>query len=698
MSAWWRRGLGALIALGALGVGRVVAEPELNVSGAGWLESNKIERSVRSLSQVETRSTLDANAIEDAVFFTLSAVAANGYLRAEVDATIERPSGEVLKHHFDYRFAELLPRPLEAVRLDLEVIQGVRYHFGEVTTEGGEAVLSSERAHELLVPSGGLLNLRSDRMFTPARLRQGLDQIEVWLAARGYADARARAVSEERNHETGEVTVRVEIAPGRQWYVTSVDTDAAPAGVDVPDLPVAADQIWTSGWQQDEVEKVRQAYFEAGYVDVRLRAEREGEVADDGTMGAAVHIGVEPGTQVIAAPVQFAGDVVVADSVLRRRVEVTAGEPLNPSDVEATRRRLGRLRALAGVDVRYESAADGQRSPVFVLEEREPWESSLLLGYGSYEQVRGGVELRGFNLLRRSHQLRLEAVGSLKSLRGDMVYTVPDLFGETVDAKLRLFGLDREELSFQRQEYGAVASVTRRDLAWIKADFTAAYTYQDLRSRESELGTRAMDVVDTTSASLTLGLSHDGRDNPLVPHEGLRWFAQIEAADPVLGGESGFQRLEAGLSWHRPLGDTNWLHVGLTHGTVLTLGQDSDRWLPANKRFFPGGENSLRGMTTGEASPRNGAGEFVGAKSFTLLNVEFEQALTRRISAVLFYDALGETARIQDGLWDVQLHSVGLGLRYQTLIGPVRLEYGHNLTPRPLDPDGTLHFSIGFPF
>jgi outer membrane translocation and assembly module TamA len=45
-----------------------------------------------------------------------------------------------------------------------------------------------------------------------------------------------------------------------------------------------------------------------------------------------------------------------------------------------------------------------------------------------------------------------------------------------------------------------------------------------------------------------------------------------------------------------------------------------------------------------------------------------------------------------------KLYAVGLGVRYQTIIGPVRAEYGHNLNPRPLDPAGTLLFSIGFPF
>ena len=96
--------------------------------------------------------------------------------------------------------------------------------------------------------------------------------------------------------------------------------------------------------------------------------------------------------------------------------------------------------------------------------------------------------------------------------------------------------------------------------------------------------------------------------------------------------------------------------------------------------------------------PRNAVGEFIGAKSFTLLNMEFEQALTRRISAVVFWDALGMTAELENGLWADVLHTVGGGVRYQTLIGPLRVEYGHNLNPRPLDPSGTLHFSLGFPF
>ena len=45
-----------------------------------------------------------------------------------------------------------------------------------------------------------------------------------------------------------------------------------------------------------------------------------------------------------------------------------------------------------------------------------------------------------------------------------------------------------------------------------------------------------------------------------------------------------------------------------------------------------------------------------------------------------------------------RLYTAGLGVRYQTLIGPIRVEYGHNLNPRPGDPQGTWQLSIGYPF
>jgi outer membrane protein assembly factor BamA len=155
--------------------------------------------------------------------------------------------------------------------------------------------------------------------------------------------------------------------------------------------------------------------------------------------------------------------------------------------------------------------------------------------------------------------------------------------------------------------------------------------------------------------------------------------------------------METWTSWHHPLGGGRTLSLGLSQGVVIPNGSNNEN-LPFNRRFFPGGENSIRGYTEGRASPRNDRGDIVGAETFTLGTVEFEQALTPKWAVVLFSDSLGMAKRISNYPWDTGLFSIGTGIRWKTVVGPIRLEYGYNLNPRPGDPSGALQFSLGFPF
>ena len=106
---------------------------------------------------------------------------------------------------------------------------------------------------------------------------------------------------------------------------------------------------------------------------------------------------------------------------------------------------------------------------------------------------------------------------------------------------------------------------------------------------------------------------------------------------------------------------------------VTTLGTD-DRTLPVNQRFFPGGDNSIRGYQRGEAAPRGPDGLFFGAKADLLLNSELEQALTSHWSLVAFGDSRGLAPFLRGHPFSERLYSAGLGVRYQTIIGPLRLE------------------------
>jgi outer membrane protein assembly factor BamA len=329
------------------------------------------------------------------------------------------------------------------------------------------------------------------------------------------------------------------------------------------------------------------------------------------------------------------------------------------------------------------------------LKEGREVDVSMLFGFGSYELLRLGFEVNQYNIFGRAHHARFRIAQSFKSSSADYLYTMPELIGEDVDVFFNAFGLRREEVSFTREEYGGSVGA-KRFLKAISSDFGIRYNYQILNATETDVAEQ-VGVTEATVGSFVFDLKRDKRDNPLYPRDGYKLYGSLEVASEVLAGDVNFERMEIGAAFHQPIRRTSWLHLGINHGAVFTQGDPLNQ-LPFNKRFFPGGENSVRGFQQGEAAPRNADGDVIGAETYLSANVELEQALTEKWSVVAFSDSIGFAKEIGNYPFDETLFSVGVGVRWKTVIGPVRLEYGHNLNPRKDDPIGTLHFSIGFPF
>lgn len=673
-----------------------LTDAKLSVSGLGPWRNRELRVALKRLLGDQRGSTLDANAVEDAAFLLMSALDEDGYLKPAIAAELTRPDGTEITVRFEGENAAALPRPLVVRAAKFKVHRGVRYHLTAVTITGLTAI----------EPALGRAYFRDDTTlfsnftttpYSPARLKQATGALRSELRDLGYAEAVVAPPEIKINDTSGAVTLAIAVQEGPQWHVTTL----ALAGGDAPGVPAFApasylQKPWSPQWSQDLATAIRRTYYAGGYPDVRVTLTRETGVASAGVKPVAVVARVVPGPAVRVGTVRFEGALRTRPQTMRSRVPLADAAPLDPLKLEQGRYRLSRLGIFDALDLHYAPGTGNVRDPVYVVRETRRWDANLLFGYGSYEQWRAGVELQQHNLFGRAHESQLTLIQSVKSSRGDYTYTVPGLIGEALDGSVKLFGLRRQELAFLRQEYGGTVTLSR-PLPWIGASATAGYTYQRLSNADNQLATRALDPNAVFAASLDLSLTRDRRDNVLRPHRGYRWFIRNEVADHSLGSEVNYQRLEFGGAWHTPWGRSRWIHVGFTHGVVTSLGSD-DRDLPVNKRFYPGGENSIRGYADGEAAPRDASGAFRGAKSYTLLNVELEQAITKNWSLIVFTDALSTAVTLSNYPFENQLYSAGLGVRYQTLIGPIRVEYGRNIKPRPQDPSGTLQLSLGFPF
>lgn len=190
----------------------------------------------------------------------------------------------------------------------------------------------------------------------------------------------------------------------------------------------------------------------------------------------------------------------------------------------------------------------------------------------------------------------------MKSTNLNFSYTVPELLGDSIDGTAELFAL-RREIAFLREEYGASFTL-RRPVERFGGDATLRYSIESLRNSRNALVRRPTDTDELSVASLTFALNGDRRDNPLLPRHGYSWITRLQVANPSFGGDSRYQRLELGGSYHTAWGDSRWLHAGLFHGVITTIDGD-DSTLPINRRFYPGGDSIRRARCTSPSDSRS---------------------------------------------------------------------------------------------
>lgn len=668
------------------------------ISGFGFLGNRDMVRLLRNFQPDEKMPVvLDRTFVEDAALVLLGRAHDEGYLRANLEGDFTMTDGTRQMLSWTNALEAELPRDFAAHAVRFNLREGVRFYYQSLEFTGLNA-FTKRKATSYFINGDALLKLRVNRIFNPGALANSLAALREAYARAGYQSAVISTNQVIWDETTGGVRVKISVHEGLPTIVRSVRVQVQ--GGDAPSEPsptLHPDQPYSRLWQQDMAQTLKAGQQIKGFPDTEVAFTELRRETNPANIQLDLSARVTPGPFILVGAVKKEGNYRVRNSVLSRRIKVESGEPLNRVAAEDSRQRLARLGVFNSVRLRYEPVDESTRDVIYELEEAKPISLSVLLGYGSYELLRGGLEFENRDVLGMAHDLQMRAVQSFKSSSGDLLYTVPEAFGENVDLFLQGSGLLREEVTFTRKEYGGSIGI-QKPLVPIRTDFTLRYDYEFLNSQYDQ--PNSPDLVGTNqanSAAFVIQLVHDVRDNPLLPRNGLKLFTRMEIASASLGGDVNYQRVLVGGAYHRDLGRGLLLHLALMQGVTFTWGGNPDQ-LPFNKRYFPGGANSVRGYVEGEASPLDPNGQQLGAETFTQANFELEQLLTESWSVVAFLDVVGFAQDRADYPWDQVLSSVGAGLNWRSIIGPVRLEYGYNLNRRALDPVGTLHFSVGFPF
>ncbi|MDQ8205213.1 BamA/TamA family outer membrane protein [Pelagicoccus sp. SDUM812003] len=664
----------------------------VSVDGFGLFGSAELRNALRLLEM--EGDTISGRQIDDGAFLIITRLKQSGYLDARLSAEIKLDEERSITASWSTDFEPQLDPDLTASSASYTVEAGTLHYYEEVEITGLHSIPIDE-ARTYFVPDDTLYSRKKDRAYSPSLLSSQQKQLIGALSALGKADARVAEQTVDIDSETGQVFVQLTIDEGPLYRITeqviSIDTESSPA----EESSIPTDAIYSKIWIENRLRALRNESYQLGYPDTRI-SHSNSEVTNKGdTIELVVRFDIQRGSKVILTDVKHLGADDTKTSLLERKTDLVVGEPLDITEVEAARRRLSSLGIFKRIDLEYEEVGDNGRQAIFNYEKGLRLEWQLLLGYGSYEGLRGGVLAKRSNFFGRAHSLNFQAVQSIKSTHGRVNYTMPELLGEFIDVRVEADYLDREELYFDRTERGVSAGVSTH-LNNYGIDLGLDYAFERKRSSDPRFNAD-LRLEDTNIGSISVRATKNELDNILYPTSGYEISSSFRYASEELGGETEFIRPEVGASFHHRI-DSRWiLHLSGKLGYTSSPDENVVA-IPYGERFLVGGENSLRGFRRGEAGPVDSEGIPIGAEAVALFNAELEYPLFNRINAVVFFD----TARVWDSTGDLDTFedfaNVGIGVRYKTIVGPVRLEYGHNIDPRPSDPEGTVHLSIGFPF
>ena len=681
----------------------MASESNFAIKGFGFLGNMELERRVEFLTgrSPEDNQLSTLAEVEDTAFIILQFLRKEGYPEPRLSGNITFLDGTTLNATWTLPYASQVDmvareRPVQSVTFHCQ--PGRLNHYRSVTIKGIEQAMEPEKAQGYFLASGVLFILRSDQAFTMETLNRRISNLLYDLREMGYQSVEIRERSVEIDEESGAVDVELALELGPLHRVGNIhvelDTGEEPAVAD--SARKASGRIFNETWLGEFRQKLQNAQYRQGYPDTRIHDNRL-PTRTDGDEEVLVDLSftIDRGPLVTFTGATFEPAGSLRPSILGRTLRgLDPGDPFNLLQIEKSRRELMALGVFESVDIRIDDTDPARRGVTYRLFPLPERRFVLRVGWGSYEQARAGFYWEHRNPFKRAHRYRLEAMQSMKSTEGELTYVMPQFFDRRITGYGRIRHEYREEIDFDRTTSQILFGASQR---FLRGDLELVGEYSiELQDSDREAGV-AGSVDQLTVSSVILQANYDKRDNPLFPSSGFDLGVTTKTASEFLGGSADFRKVELSGTYHRYLGSAVYLHVGLEYGAIFSE-KPTERNLPFNERFFLGGENSIRGYRQGDASPRTSEGKQAGAEAYFLANIELEQRILSNFSVVVFLDSLFQSESHETIPRGESLYSLGLGLRLRTPVGPVRLEYGHNLNRRHGDPDGTLHFSVGYPF
>ena len=488
--------------------------------------------------------------------------------------------------------------------------------------------------------------------------------------------------------------IRVEVDPGPRFRFGRAEIAPLAQGTELPDGFRTGERAGT-GIIRDTVDAGVTGWRDVGHAKAELAS--QDITADHPAHQLDVRLRLAPGPRL-----RF-GDVVITgnDRMRRTRIREIAGLPQGevfaPEEIAQAERRLRETGVFSSVAIAEADRpnADGTLDLALQVAEQKP----RRFGFGAELSTQEGGKLSAFwlhrNLFQGAERLRVEGEVSGIGLDADeidyslrLTYGRPATFTPDTEFFLTAEIEQLNEPGFSSNQASVAAGLSHRFSDELDGSFSLGYRYIDT---EDAFGEREFQLL-----TANFGATYDTRDVELNPTEGFYLSAN---GTPFLGlddTESGV-RFTSDARGYLGFGeDDRFVLAGRAQiGTIW--GPSLEETVP-DYLFYSGGGGTVRGLPYQSLGVELDDGDFTGGQSFAGASVELRATVRENIGLVGFYD-VGMITEDSGFDGDSDWHAgAGIGLRYNTGIGPIRVDLATPVTGEGVGENYEIYIGIGQAF
>lgn len=415
-------------------------------------------------------------------------------------------------------------------------------------------------------------------------------------------------------------------------------------------------------------------------------------IADQKAKNVAVRLTVNSGLLAYFGTTHISGLKKVRQSLVRRKIAWREGDIYDPELLQETFNSLDCTGLFANIQVTPGECQEGDNRVPIDIDLSEGRHRSIGLGGTFATQWGGGLiaewEHRNIRGLGERITLKTELMQKLQSGSGS--YCIPEFLSPTQDLTTKAEA--RHEITQGFHDTSAMLSTRINRRLNKNLQISAGLAYKYLTSEDSDNNSCF------NLAKIPLQLLYNNTGCPLDPSRGVSVNLRLTPTYQVVEHNLNYYTTTLDAAYYLPF-DSEAVTVFASKVSFGSIVGASRLAVPPPERLYAGSPQTLRGYRYLTVSPLNEENKPIGGRSLLVFSFELRRRLAEDWGGVLFYEVGNVYAATWPDLFSKQLQSTGIGIRYYTAVGPLRLDIAFPLNRRKsVDGRFQIYFSIGQTF